>query len=171
MLLDSARRVNDSGAYLKPGSGPRRTGIVYVVAGCSGWTDVRAWTTRHVRRFRLAWPARSEPAWLNVIDIDGNRLDAKFLRETGAIDDQSRSSKVRARSVPHATLRISDGTITHMEIEGRQPLSIGKNVQPRESSLDCCRSCAHSTGVTTRWLWSVGSEAASVFFRVADLMP
>src|SRR5436305_8628689 len=65
----------------------------------------------------------TEPSWLvqrclsqldsMVIDIDGNRLDAKFLRETAAIDDQFTIIKGgRPAAFRLATLRISDGTIT-----------------------------------------------------------
>src|SRR5207248_4059299 len=90
MLLDSGSgRVEDTGPYLKGGIGPAANqGAVYVVAGSSGWTEPSP--LNHPAMF-------ADPIWggtrgLNrlgsmVIDVDGNRLDAKFLRETDSIDD------------------------------------------------------------------------------------
>lgn len=74
-------RVDGTGAYEKssPGMGPHE-GAVYVVAGSSGL---------------IAGGALNHPAMfisLNnlgsmVLDVDGGRLDAKFLRENGAVAD------------------------------------------------------------------------------------
>jgi hypothetical protein len=78
MLLDPGDgQPAGSGAYAKSPGGP---GAVYIVAGSSGWTSGGA----------LNHPAMF--VGLNrlgslVLDIDGDRLEAKFLRENGAVDD------------------------------------------------------------------------------------
>jgi acid phosphatase type 7 len=74
-------RENDIGAYKKPaGSNLGHFGAVYAVAGSSG---------------KLGGGSLNHPAMfvsLNrlgsvVIDVDGDRLVAKFLRENGTVDD------------------------------------------------------------------------------------
>jgi hypothetical protein len=74
-------RVSGNGAYTKPTLGPGpHEGAVYVVAGSAGWSFGGA----------LDHPAKILS--LNnrgtlVIDVDSNRLDVRYLRENGAIDD------------------------------------------------------------------------------------
>jgi hypothetical protein len=70
-----------TGAYSKPtgGLGPHE-GAVYAVAGSSG--QASGGTLNHPAMFISLNQLGSM-----VLDVDGNRLDAKFLRETGAIDD------------------------------------------------------------------------------------
>ena len=73
-------RDSGGGAYLKPPDLLGRHGAVYSVVGSSG---------------KIGGGALNHPAMcvsLNqlgslVIEINGNRLDAQFVRETGAIDD------------------------------------------------------------------------------------
>ena len=73
-------REPSNGAYVKPAGRSSHQGAVYSVVGSSG---------------QIAGGPLNHPAMcvsLNqlgsmVIDINGNRLDATFLRETGAIDD------------------------------------------------------------------------------------
>jgi hypothetical protein len=75
-------RVTGNGAYTKPLIGPRdHFGAVYAVAGSSGKTSNG--TLDHPAMFISLKQLGSM-----VLDIDGNRLDAIFLRETGAIDDR-----------------------------------------------------------------------------------
>ncbi|MBA2302296.1 MAG: fibronectin type III domain-containing protein [Acidobacteria bacterium] len=74
-------REDGTGAYRKPGPGPTsNAGAVYAVAGSSG---------------KVSGGALNHPAMfvsLNnlgslVLDVDGSRLDAKFLDQTGAVRD------------------------------------------------------------------------------------
>lgn len=87
MVKDSGSgRPDEDGPYRKStlGSGAGE-GTVYVVAGSSGW----------VTGDRFDLPAYLHPAMFiklkelgsMVIDVNSNRLDAKFLRETGEIGD------------------------------------------------------------------------------------
>jgi hypothetical protein len=74
-------RTDGTGAYRKGSAGPApHLGAVYVVAGSSGHTG--GGTLNHPAMFISLNQLGSM-----VLDIDGNRLEAKFLRETGAIDD------------------------------------------------------------------------------------
>src|ERR1051325_7606178 len=81
-ILDTGSgRLDGSGAYRKPAGGPvPNQGAVYLVLGCSGATANGA--LDHPVMFTSMKKLGSL-----VLDIDGNRLDAKFLRETGATND------------------------------------------------------------------------------------
>jgi hypothetical protein len=82
MIKDSGSgRPSETGAYQKPSSGlAPHEGAVYAVAGSSGQTS--GGTLNHPAMFISINQLGSM-----VLDVDGNRLDAKFLRETGAIAD------------------------------------------------------------------------------------
>ena len=79
MVKDSGNgRVSSTGAYLKQVAGGE--GAVYVVAGSSGWAT-------HLQGAHPAMYLTLLEMGSMILDINGNRLDAKFLRETGAIED------------------------------------------------------------------------------------
>lgn len=74
-------RPGGNGAYTKATRGPgAHEGAVYVVAGSSGFTS--GGPLNHPAMFTSLNQLGSL-----VLDIQGNQLDAKFVRETGAIDD------------------------------------------------------------------------------------
>src|SRR5438045_3580488 len=71
----------ETGPYQKTTTGPgANAGSIYVVAGSSGWAT---FTTGH-HPVMFSQELRTGSL---VLDINSNRLDAVFLRETGAIDD------------------------------------------------------------------------------------
>jgi calcineurin-like phosphoesterase family protein/purple acid phosphatase-like protein/fibronectin type III domain protein len=82
MIKDSGSgRPSGTGAYVKPSSGiAPHEGAIYAVAGSGG--QASGGTLNHPAMFISLNQLGSM-----VLDVDGNRLDAKFLRETGAIDD------------------------------------------------------------------------------------
>jgi hypothetical protein len=81
VLDDGSGRANESGAYVKPtGLKQAREGAVYVVAGSSGKN--LPGLHNHPAMFLSLNKLGSL-----VIDVNGNRLDLRFLRETGVIDD------------------------------------------------------------------------------------
>jgi hypothetical protein len=83
MIKDSGNgRAEDTGPYIKRTSAPEgNQGTIYVVAGSSGWaTFVQA--LPHPAMYTTLLQLGSM-----VVDVDGSRMDAKFLRETGAVDD------------------------------------------------------------------------------------
>ena len=83
MILDQGSgRENDTGAYIKPTSGPlANLGTVYVEVGCSASVGPDE-SCRHPVVFYSELQLGSL-----VLDINSNRLDAVFLRDTGAIHD------------------------------------------------------------------------------------
>jgi len=54
-----------------------------------------------------------------VLDINGNRMDAKFLRETGAIGDSSRSSRERLDEQPAGGQHNEPGQRRDLCVAGR----------------------------------------------------
>jgi hypothetical protein len=89
-------RADGTGAYSKPTSGPgSHEGAVYAVAGSSGQTA--GGTLNHPAMFISLNNLGSM-----VLDINGNTLDAKFLRENGAIADYFRIVKGAVAPVPPA---------------------------------------------------------------------
>jgi hypothetical protein len=70
----------DPAPYRKGPGAPAHDGAVYVVAGCSG--QVSGGTLDHKAMFISLNNLGSM-----VLDINGSRLDARFLRETGATGD------------------------------------------------------------------------------------
>lgn len=82
MKVDAGNgRPSGSGAYLKPLTGPRdHFGAVYSVAGSAGQTS--GGSLNHPAHFISLNQLGSL-----VLDINGDRLDATFLRSTGAVAD------------------------------------------------------------------------------------
>lgn len=85
----SGREGDPGGAYDKPAGLVANEGAVYVVAGNGG--HVTNWTGGSTAEFA----PNPHPAMYfsalhvgsMVLDVDGNRLDAKMIRENGTVDD------------------------------------------------------------------------------------
>ena len=76
-------REGGNGAYKKPSGGPvANYGAVYAVVGSSGQNSVSTAGLNHPAMFVSLNNLGSL-----VLDISGNRLDAKFLRENGTTND------------------------------------------------------------------------------------
>ncbi len=107
-------RPDGDGIYYKTNVAWRHGGAVYVVAGSSG---------------RLDSPPLNHPAMFYavsqlgslVLDIQGERLDLKFLRETGAVEDYFSMIKVRTPNFPPLAVA---GQIAVNE-DGSRTLSLG----------------------------------------------
>jgi hypothetical protein len=82
MILDpGSGREDDTGAYIKPGmAGTQYDGAVYAVAGSSGKTTNAP--LNHPAMYISLLSLGSL-----VLDVAGNRLEAKFLDDTGAVLD------------------------------------------------------------------------------------
>ena len=83
-------REDGTGAYIKPDGITSNAGAVYVVAGNGG--HVTYWTGGSTAQFN---PTPHPAMYFSelrigslVLDVDGNRLDLSFVRETGAVDDR-----------------------------------------------------------------------------------
>jgi hypothetical protein len=89
-------RPDDTGAYEKPTLGPgSHEGAVYAVAGSSGQTS--GGLLNHPAMFISLNNLGSM-----VLDVNGNTLDAKFLRENGEVWDYFRIVKGTVTPVPPA---------------------------------------------------------------------
>ena len=158
MVLDAGSgQEDDTGAYLKGENG----GVVYVVAGSSGWATFLtglhpAMHTTHLRMGSL------------VIDVDGKRLDAKFLRETGTIDDYFTILK---DSAP-APFRIVKFWHTEEETVLRWKSVRGKSYQIEEClafspmSWNVISEVITATGATTSWTNEFPVLTEKVFYRM-----
>jgi hypothetical protein len=90
MKLDGGSgREDGTGAYSKPAGLPAHQGTVYAVAGNGG--HVTSWTGGSTAEFNPSpHPVMYYSALHTgsmVIDINGDRLDAKMIRTTGVVDD------------------------------------------------------------------------------------
>ncbi len=94
-------REDGNGAYRKSAGTAAHEGAVYVVAGSSG--QVTSTIGRHPVMY--TWKAVLGSL---VLDFNGNRLDVKFLRETGAVDDWF--TIVKGSGLPVVTVGAEDGT-------------------------------------------------------------
>jgi len=109
-------RPEGTGAYLKPqGASIPRRGTVYAVVGSS--SDALSGTLNHpvmvtgeIGRGSL------------VLDVTTNRLDAKFIRETGATNDSFTILKVNFLPVAtNLNLQIAGNAATYLQLPGVDP--------------------------------------------------
>jgi hypothetical protein len=80
-------------------------GTVYVVAGSSGWATFG--DMDHPAMYSSILQMGSL-----VLDIDGGTLNARFLRETGTIDDYFTIQKAGSDGPRITRIELEDGTIT-----------------------------------------------------------
>lgn len=106
-------RPDGSGAYSKSTSGPgQHEGAVYAVAGSSG--QISGGTLNHPAMFISLNNLGSM-----VLDINGNTLDAKFLRENGVVADYFRVVKgtvAPAIPAPPSNLVASTASTTQINL-------------------------------------------------------
>jgi hypothetical protein len=169
MIKDSGSgRPDDTGAYHKAGTGPTpHEGAVYVVCGSSGWVtpDVRNYPGWHPAMF-----IKRKELGSMVIDVNSNRLDAIFLRETGEIDDHFTILKGAApEPLRIATFRMNGGVLT------AKWKSVAGHIYrlERTSSLETpdWQTVAEAgnmtaTGATSSWAGPVDEDSSASFYRV-----
>jgi hypothetical protein len=113
MKLDGGSgRADETGAYSKTTLGPgSHEGAVYAVAGSSG--QISGGTLNHPAMFISLNNLGSM-----ILDVNGNTLDAKFLRENGAIADFFRIVKGVGGGpvVPAAPSNLTATTISRTQI-------------------------------------------------------
>lgn len=166
MLKDAGSgRIGDTGAYLKRSTGPGpNEGAVYVVAGSSG--SVGGGARNHPAMFIDKFELGSL-----VIDVMANRLDGKFLRETGEIDD---SFTIIKGAAPEP-LKICTVTISNGEAVIRWKSRVGERYQvERTRSLEspdwtAAGDAITATGATTTWRGMLPPAEPESFYRVAQL--
>lgn len=159
-------RTNETGPYLKAAFGPNpRQGAVYVVAGSSGWT----WN-----HYGLNHPAMftgMSQLGSMTIDVDGQRLDARFIRETGAIDDYFTIIKGEPPAVlQFATFRIVDGQIqAAWKSVPDQIYRVEHKGQLNDGEWVAVSDVIRATGATTRWSGPAEPGAEQSYYRVSKL--
>lgn len=161
MIKDAGSgRPGDTGPYIKTDGA---TGAVYIVAGSSGWATSR--TGHHPVMFHDELVLGSM-----VIDIDGNRMDVKFLRETGAIDDYFTIVK----NVPPEALRICNLQMTEDGILLRWKSIAGRNYRVESTrTLESpdwmsITGSITATGATTSWEGNLPLDDTQQFYRVME---
>jgi hypothetical protein len=158
-------REDDTGPYFKPDTGPQANqGTVYVVAGSSG----------HVSSGKLNHPVMyfgELELGTFVIDIDGSVLQARFLRETGAIDDYFTLIKGAATGpLWIVSYQQADGQLTlawnttpgeRYRVEGSTRLS--------PANWTTVSEVFQAAGSTMNWSAPLATHAAHSFYRVCHL--
>jgi len=157
-------RPEDTKAYRKPEGPDGNQGAVYVVAGSSGHaTFVRP--IPHPAMFITLLRMGSM-----VIDVFDNRMDAKFLRETGAIDDHFTIIK----GGPAEEFRIVRVRLQNENMEIAWKSQAGKKYQ-LEQGVDLQNGPWEvaspeiiATGATCFWS-GVADPDVKMFYRVKEL--
>lgn len=166
MILDAGSgRPGDTGAYRKEGTGATpNQGTIYVVAGSSGWATFV--TGRHPAMHTALLRMGSL-----VLDIHDHRLDAKFLRETGEIDDHFTILKGAAPE----PLRIVDILSAEGYAILRWKSRAGRTYRVElADNLDSPQWTAISgdlvaTGATSTWEGDALSQNGQAFLRVVEV--
>jgi len=158
-------RPSETGPYIKTTNGPSAgRGAVYAVAGSSGWATFRV-------GYHPAMLVSELQTGSMVIDVNSNRLDAIFLRETGAIDDSF--TIIKSGSDPlrlSATFSFSNGKVI-----ARWSSIAGRSYQlQRTSGLENPQwsgvgNAIIATTSTTSSTNSLPPGPVNGFYRVADV--
>jgi acid phosphatase type 7 len=158
-------RSDGSGPYVKPGIGANANqGAVYVVAGSSGWA-----TFQHGRH-----PAM-HTALLRmgslILDVDGHRLDAKFLRETGVIDDYFTILKgSTSETVRFATFWIRDETIqAQFKSKAGHRYRVQRTLSLTTAEWEDASDLILATGATTWWTAPAETGTPESYYRVVQI--
>jgi hypothetical protein len=166
MLKDAGSgRPGDTGPYLKPGTGPAANqGAVYIVAGSSGWATSR--TGFHPAMFFDELQTGSL-----VLDVHGHRLDAKFLRETGAIDDFFTIIKgATPEPLRICTFAIRDGeTVVRWKSVAGEDYVIERSPRMHAPSWLPASTQITATGATSSWTAPLPHGEQESFYRVVHL--
>lgn len=156
-------RPQDSGAYRKsPGMG--NEGAVYVVAGSSGHATFMRAIPHPVMFISLLRMGSM------VIDISGNRMDARFLRETGAIDDHFTIIKGEAAEpLRIARARVQNGQVTvAWKSRAGERYKIEHAPDLQNGPWEVVSPEILATGATTFWS-GIAEPDGRVFYRVRKL--
>ncbi len=166
MLKDAGSgRPEETGAYRKDGTGPApNQGAVYIVAGSSGWATFA--TGRHP----IMHTALLRMGSL-VLDVDNHRLDVKFLRETGEIDDHFTILKGAAPEPLRIVEFLSAEGYAAMKWKSRpgQTYRIEMTDQLDSPQWIAISEEVTATGATTTWEGMAFSPDGRAFVRVVEV--
>jgi acid phosphatase type 7 len=166
MILDpGSGRENDTGAYIKPTSGPlANRGTVYVEVGCSASVDEQC--CRHPVMSYCELQLGSL-----VLDINSRRLDAVFLRDTGAIHDSFTILKGEPAPLRLLNLILNKGnTILQWKSIPGQTYRIERTANLQGSGWQPASDTITAVGFTTSWT-NLTRSGPIYLFRVVQLPP
>jgi len=165
MIKDAGSgRPEDTGAYRKPAGPEGNEGAVYIVAGSSGHATFLQ-RERHPAMFVTLLQMGSM-----VIDVSGNRLDAMFLRETGAIDDHFTILKGEpAEPLRIVRARVNSGQVTvGWKSRAGAKYRIEQTLDLENPAWEVASPDVIATGATTSWSGAAEADLR-VFFRVVEV--
>ncbi len=172
MMKDSGSgREDDTGSYRKGSAGPAENeGAVYAVVGSSGW----AWPgygTIPAGKY-LKHPATYiglKQVGSLVLDVNTNRLDAKFLRNDGVIDDYFTLLKGAApEPLGIKTMRLAGGSLTiQFKTLSGQRYQVQRTASLHPKDWQPVGGEILATGATTRWTGVASSTDA--FYRIVHM--
>jgi hypothetical protein len=154
-------QMGGTGPYVKPTAGPgANQGAVYVVAGSSGFATGQI---GHHPAMHASIPQMGSL----VIDVDGTRLDGKFVRDTGAIEDSFTILKGGPRftsvNVTEDAVTVSFSSFAGMSYRVQRTANLETpDWQPVSGVIP-------AQGPTTIWSGPVTVGAARGFYRVVQL--
>jgi hypothetical protein len=166
MLLDQGDgRIGGSGAYVKPVSVPQaRQGTVYVQSGCSGSVRTNK-LGRHPATFFETYQLGSL-----VLDINSNRLDVVFLRETDAVDDSFTIIKGAPEPLRLLPLVFQNGnTIVRWKSIPGQSYRVEQTENWLAPNWQLAGDPVKATGATTSWTNSTTPGGPAFFYRVLQI--
>ena len=151
-------RPNDTGAYLKLGDAGEVSGTVYVVAGSGGFATFQS--GRHPAMYAALLQIGSL-----VIDVNSNRLDAMFLRDTGAIEDSFTMIKGPS-PFKFATIRFTDGSVTlRLKTVAGKTYRLERATQLEAPDWTPVGDIFIATGTTTERTAAVPAGSGRQFYR------
>jgi hypothetical protein len=168
MVLDAGSGYpGDTGAYLKASIAPApRQGTVYVVSGSAG----NAWgaALNHPAMFKSLNRLGS-----TVIDIDGNRLDGRFLSESGIISDHFAIVKGGpSEPLRFATIRVTNGIVSvAWKSTAGHSYRIERSTTLNPEDWSQASDNVTATGATTYWTCASQVQGGSAFFRLKRVTP
>jgi Calcineurin-like phosphoesterase/Purple acid Phosphatase, N-terminal domain len=163
MIKDNGNgRPESNGAYVKSAEGNQ--GAVYIVAGSGGFA-----TSRHGHHPAM-FASILETGSL-ILDVDGNRLDGKFLRESGAIED---TFTIIKQTVPQplrvTSINVVNGLVTLQlnTVPGRS-YRIERTLNLGPATWVPAGADFLATGSTTTWTVPVPPNATKAFYQAVEL--
>jgi hypothetical protein len=164
MILDSGSgREEETGPYRKRTSGPlANQGTVYIVAGNSASYEPRI--GHHPAMFTDDLPVGSV-----VLEINSNRLDAVFLRSTGAIADKFTIIKGNPEPLHFTGFEMQDGnTIARWTSIRGQTYAVERTDNLESPSWQPVSPEVVALGATTSWTNAINTTTPATYYRVVQ---
>ena len=170
MSLDAGSgREDDSGAYLKKDLGPaEHQGAVYTVCGCSGWVTPPTVSLNRYLKHPTTFIGLPQVGSM-VLDVNSNRLDAKFLSHVGQVEDYFTILKgVGPEPLKIKTVKVAGGSVTlQFKTTAGRRYQVERATQLGPSDWQPLAGEITATGVTTKWTGA--APASTIFYRIVQV--